>query len=223
MKKGSVIIETRLLFNLKEVVDNHLKFLPGDWGLTIFGSKQNERFFREHYPKAEFVFIGDEKEVDQKAYNEILTSSWFWKSLTYDKILIFQHDSRMLREGIEEFLEYDYVGAPWGFQMHGGNGGFSLRSKQAMIDIIENSRPYPYRFPEDGNEDVWFCNQMKRNEKISQKWKLAPREVCQLFSVESIYHLGTLGYHAIDKYLTPLEIMLIESQYDKQNEKLKNL
>lgn len=208
MTKGAVLVETRLLSNLKEIIENHLLLLPEDWGFMIFGSIKNKSFFEQHFPGCPFVLLG-KNEMDGKDYNEMLTGKWFWDKIPFDKILIFQHDSRILREGIEEFMQWDYVGSPWNFQMHGGNGGLSLRTKEAMMDIIEKSPAYNY--PHDGNEDVWFCNLLLNH----TKWKLASREVCEKFSVESIYKEGTFGYHAIDKWLTPIECSTILNQYSE--------
>ena len=135
-------------------------------------------------------------------YNQLLTSRSFWDGLT-EKVLIFQHDAGLLKERIEEFLEWEYVGAPWSFQHDGGNGGLSLRSRDAMIKVIEN-------VPYDGtmNEDIYFCHGLKE-----LGLNLAPREVCEKFSVESVFKMGTLGWHGIDTWLTPDQCREIRGQY----------
>lgn len=184
MKLGAVIVETRPIPNLKEIIEGHTRFLPKHWGLKVMN-------------KVRVNSIGD--------YNRLLTSKDFWQRLPYDKVLIFQTDSMLLREGIEEFLEYDYVGAPWKFQEHGGNGGLSLRSKTAMLKCIVK-QPWKSSL---GYEDVYFCNLLKGMTNL----KLAPREVCEKFSCESIYAEGSLGYHAIQKYLTKEECDKIMTQY----------
>jgi hypothetical protein len=183
MKYGAVIIENR--FDVAPIIKSHGKFIPKDWTIRSYSSL-------------------DIKSI--KDYNTLLTSIEFWDSLPFDKILIFQHDSGLLRDGIEEFFEWDYIGAPWKFQHHGGNGGLSWRSKSAMIECIMQ---LPWN-PRYGNEDVYFSNLLKN----MPQFKLAPREVCEKFSCESIYKEGTLGYHAIDKYLTKEECAKILTQYD---------
>jgi hypothetical protein len=180
MKKGAIIIENRNIPGLKDIIREHMKFLP-DWGFI-------------HY-KANINSLDD--------YNKLLTSIHFWEQVPFDKVLIFQHDSRILRAGIDEFLEWDYVGAPWKFQMNGGNGGLSLRSKQSMIDTLnsfkwDNSKGY---------EDVFYSNHLIGN--------LAPRCICEKFSCETIFKLGTFGCHAIDKYLSKYECDQILHQYVK--------
>jgi hypothetical protein len=182
-KFGAVIVETRNIENIDKIIKNHTKFLSNEW---------------------EVIHIKNIQINDIRDYNNLLTSKSFWLNIPYDNILIFQSDSMLLRNGIEEFLEYDYVGAPWKFQNHGGNGGLSLRNKNAMIDILNK---YPYNGYQ--NEDVYFSNVLN----VMNKYKLAPREVCMKFSCETIFQLGTLGEHAIDKYLTEEECKLIRNQY----------
>lgn len=182
MRYGAVIVENR--FDVKDIVCNHLVKLPMEWDVM-------------HIPQ-------DIKSIND--YNKFLTDIRFWKEILFDKVLIFQHDSALLRKGIEEFIEWDYVGAPWRFQEHGGNGGLSFRSREAMIWCI-NQKPWD---PSLGNEDVYFSNLLK-----DSPFKLAPRDVCEKFSCESIYKEGTLGYHAIEKYLTPEEVIKIKTQYEQ--------
>lgn len=182
MNYAAIIIENR--FDVSKVVEDHKKFLPKDWEVIHLKNTGINSMFE---------------------YNNALTSLDFWEHYRFDKVLIFQHDSGLLRYGIEEFYEWDYVGAPWKFQEHGGNGGLSWRSKDAMLWCIEQ-KPWESSL---GNEDVYFSNLLK-----DSPFKLAPREVCEKFSCESIYKEGTLGYHAIDKYLTKEEVTKIKNQYE---------
>lgn len=118
------LVENR--FNCNEIMSRHTKFLPDN---------------------IHCGFSVDCKSVEE--YNKLLTSRFFWDQFYTENILIIQHDSALLRTGIEEFYKWDYVGAPWTFQQHGGNGGLSFRKKSAMIECIE-------KIPYNGidNEDV---------------------------------------------------------------------
>ena len=60
-----------------------------------------------------------------------------------DFVLVFQWDGFILNPDVwlYNFLNYDYIGAPWfhsGLQDIGGNGGFSLRSKK-LQNILKNN------------------------------------------------------------------------------------
>lgn len=186
MKKGCVLIDNRpvntdWLYKFKQK-------LPLDW---------------------EYMVIKNHNTRTLNDYNTLMTSKHLWEMIPFDKVLIFQQDADLLRPGIEEFLEYDYVGAPWKFQEHGGNGGLSLRSKEHMIKVID---AFPYDVSREGYEDVYFSNHIS-----AVGGRLAPREVCSKFSCESIFQLGTLGYHAIDKYLTNEQVKQIKTQYETAN------
>lgn len=179
MKYGIVFIETRNKPKLREKFEAHLEYV--DLEPFVICSTENKHQFKG-YKKAIVPNPGI-----NRAYNHMITMPDFWRLMPFNKVLICEHDSGILRKGIEEFYEWDYVGAPWKFQHHGGNGGFSWRNVHAMIDI---SRKNTIRYE---NEDVFFCNHMNG-------WKLAPREVCERFSVETIFRLGTFGYHAIKSH-----------------------
>jgi hypothetical protein len=100
--------------------------------------------------------------------------------------LVFQTDSIIIPDHahlINMFLKYDYVGAPWVRDKQVGNGGFSLRRKSKMLEIIEK---VPYN---DGtNEDTYFS--------------LAPIQIykptfdeAKLFSVETVFSKVAFGCH----------------------------
>lgn len=136
-------------------------------------------------------------------YNKLLTSRSFWESIEEENILIIQHDSGLLRPGIEEFYEWDYIGAAWNFEPYVGNGGLSFRHKSAMLKIIDNVPYNGYT-----NEDMYFGAGCKL-----LGLKLAPIEEANKFSCESQFLLGTLGYHAIERWLTPDQVNQIKTQY----------
>lgn len=201
---GAIIIETRP-GSINLVINKHMKYLPG-WECTLlhYSNPSNIHHLKHFNYPTKLVKLKQNIRTSRE-YNELLTSVDFWEQVPYDKVLMFQSDSGILREGIDEFLKWDYVGAPWSFQQFGGNGGLSIRSKDIMIKVLER-----VRYDHSCNEDVFFCNQMKGH-KIG---KLAPRSVCEQFSTEAIFKLGTFGYHAVKKYLTKEQCEQIYTQYD---------
>jgi len=199
MKLAAIIIETRPSEGLKKAVASVNKFIP-EWDKYAFGSESTRPFFEGFNYKNLKVPLSTLRD-----YNVLMTSLLFWdRWKDYDKVLIFQSDTEILDIGIEYFLEWDYVGAPWKFQDHGGNGGLSIRNPKIMIEILNQATWSPACF-----EDVFFCNEMF-NKKIG---KLAPRKICKMFSAETIFETGTLGYHAIQKHLTKEQVHKILHQY----------
>ena len=186
MTACAVIIENRDIPNLEDIIMAQDKFLPS-W------------FEETRWIKNEPInSIAD--------YNRLLTSKRFWRVMP-DKVVIIQHDSMILREGIEEFLEWDFIGAPipkigWPTM----NGGFSIRDSKAMLRVI-NHIPYQ-NMQVSGNEDIFFCNALKQ-----LGGKLPTYEIAQKFSIETQFAYGSLGYHQIDAYLNPSECEAIRNQY----------
>ena len=204
MRYGACIVETRTTIDLQKIIDEHMEMLPSEWGLAAFTSASNIEKIQHIYPDGHVLPIS-RKSFGINEYNRLLASKEFWYNMPFDKVLIFQHDSKLLRKGIEEFLEWDYIGAPWPFQERGGNGGLSLRSKDAMLKVIER---FPYYPSQHGNEDCYFSNLVE-----AAGGKLAPRDVCERFSCETVFKLGTLGYHAIEKYLDTEHVEQVLKQY----------
>jgi len=195
---AAVIVDTRRL-SLYQVITEHLFYLPKYTKLYIFSSEDNRHL--QEMLNCEFHVV----EInDIRGYNKLLKSKNFWNKIKEENILIFQEDSRLLREGIEDFYEYDYIGASWDFYPFVGNGGLSFRHKSAMLKVLEIYNP-----ENDINEDIYFawgCNVLKLN--------LAPVHVANKFSCETKFHLGTLGYHAIEKYLPLEQVNEIKNQYE---------
>jgi hypothetical protein len=226
MKYAAVIVETRCTENIGQIIFDHMSKLPESFSLYVFYGNSNKAFLKKELKdfdskmKLKFgknfvcdhdlhlinIESNDFFVKDQHTYNALLTSEWFWDHIIADQVLIFQPDSNILnpdRNCIMNYLDYNYVGAPWPFQSHGGNGGLSWRTVWYMKKIV---RDYPY-LPSYGNEDVYFCNIMHEN-----NYGLAPEQVCRTFSVESKFQLGTFGCHDIEQYLTKEECDQIYNQ-----------
>ena len=205
MKLAACIVETRNIPDLENTIQRHMKFLPEDTDLHLWVGSETE-YLAEKFPNATVRMIVD---MSIQKYNQLLTSINFWNLyLDYDRVLIFQSDSTILRRGIEDFFQCDFVGAPWVWQWWGFNGGFSLRNPRVMKEISEK---YPFNVTL-GNEDVYYCNIMYQK-KIG---KLASRELGFKFAAEGIFKLGSFGSHATGVWLSKDECNKIKTQYDEK-------
>lgn len=107
-----------------------------------------------------------------------------------DFVMIAEHDGFILNPDawMNEFLEYDYIGAPWpvGEELVVGNGGFSIRSKKLIeltqVDThIQLGEKSQHKYAE--NEDWVIC--MIFRKYIEDKGiRFAPVELAQRFSLE---------------------------------------
>ena len=161
-----VIVEPRSHECLAGVLSNMSCLIPHAM-LTIFHSTENEKMVRsivkssgDNHVRLIHAFDGN---IDRDTYSSLLMSDEFWKSLSAPKTLIFQTDTAMRYNGILRFMEYDYIGAPWlgpvceNPHVRIGNGGFSLRTKSIMEDIIHK---HPPKITSNNvpPEDVYFGN-----------------------------------------------------------------
>jgi|LakMenE01Jun11ns_1017448.scaffolds.fasta_scaffold9765365_2 hypothetical protein len=131
-----------------------------------------------------------------------------------DYCLLVQHDGFVLRpeKWSQEFLEYDYIGAPWpvsqdayitfdGERVRVGNGGFSLRSKSLLDAPNKHNIPFLNDrgfYNEDGNICVY-----NRKKFLELGMKFAPIDIAARFSQETqmIETEGILpfGFHRTPK------------------------
>jgi hypothetical protein len=94
--------------------------------------------------------------------------------------LVVQWDG-FVRDGSrwrEEFLDHDYIGAPWPqYRMEVGNGGFSLRSRR----LLQATR----MLPATGDpEDVMICRIHRQFLEQNHGLRFAELDVAKLFSYE---------------------------------------
>jgi len=211
-KYETVLIEYRILPHLECLIRNMIIKLGGkEWSHTIICGNNNYDFMKNMCnnisPNINVINTNYDN-INHSLYSEILTSEWFWHLLNGEKILIYQHDTCLFKNNISDFLEYDYIGAPWtegqnDTKSRVGNGGFSLRTRNVMIDVIKtislentqfNSSTISYVestkshiFP----EDVYFA----KNIEDYNLGKIANAHVGSRFSTESILNIDSLGGH----------------------------
>jgi Protein of unknown function (DUF5672) len=206
LDRRAVIMETRPLPNLSWTIRN-MAYHTG-WPVLVFCSRLNEHIIDDLGFPVEKRLINP---IQLSEYTHVLVSAGFWSSLP-ETILIFQSDAFLLRPGIDEFTGFDYVGAPWKWAYEseymtlfrvGGNGGFSLRKRSKMLEII-NRLPFGqvYNDPvfnlEPGlgpPEDMYFAY------GIGRLGGHVPELPDQLrFCVETMFHPTPLAVHGIDRH-----------------------
>jgi hypothetical protein len=196
----AIIVETRPTFFLPKVIRNVMYFLGEGWNLHMLGSPECLRHVGESLPGWRFSMIelSRRRRFTIETYNRILSSPKLWSALAEEKVLVFQADSLLTGSNIEDFAQYDYVGAPCGsFDEHYiANGGLSLRSRQTMLECVQRHE----RRPEEP-EDIYFTRAVRH-----QGGKMPDFNTATLFSVESIYTGHPVGVHGTDKFFHSPEV-----------------
>jgi hypothetical protein len=106
----------------------------------------------------------------------------------------------------DEFLKYDYIGAPWPssvlmpgvpVQFNVGNGGFCIRSKKLLDFVATDSRIINHYL-----EDVVYA-QLNRAYLEMNGFTFAPFELARKFSWECMPDAPSFGVHARMKLVRP--------------------
>jgi len=195
----AVIIEPRKHKALYFVLNNFLENLSDDWNIIIFHGNLNKEYINTiinhalpQYKHRLSLINLNVNNLTHEQYNQLLIKNRdFYKKIPTETFLIFQTDTMIFskyKNLINDFLKYDYVGAPWPHEplnngQNVGNGGLSLRKKSKMLEIMDKDKNV--NLP----EDVFFsCT----NEVELYKPSL---DEAKLFSVENIFSEKSFGCH----------------------------
>jgi Protein of unknown function (DUF5672) len=212
----AIIVEPRKHKALGFVLQNILENLSSDWNVMLFHGTKNTTFvldllnqpsLRHHLHRVQLNGFLQVENLNLTDYNRLfMTNRAFYDQIPTETFLVFQTDSIIFRphkDLIHRFLSYDYVGAPWPWDEVGvcGNGGFSLRKKSKMLEIMEKE---PYR---DVPEDVFFaCPTVVPIHKPSgQEGKH--------FSIEAMFSETSFGCHKPWFWLACPEMERLRNMY----------
>ena len=187
-----VIVEPRASMQnaLEFIIHNTLDNLASNWTVFVFPGKENTsavQAFIDSLPPEKKLRV-EVKDIGLTSltiaeYNDLMMNTRLLDLIPTEVFLIVQTDSMICSPGkdlIHKFIQYDYSGAPW-IHNEVGNGGFSLRRKSKMLEILNVCSKY-YGGGMTHNEDGYFsggCNNIKVNKPSVEE--------AQEFSVEQIY------------------------------------
>ncbi|KAL2069133.1 hypothetical protein VTL71DRAFT_15471 [Oculimacula yallundae] len=213
--KSAVIIETRRSAAIIPLVLHFSAVLGPDWPVIIYTTAENYGSFMTsqallRHQKSGRVVIRSLPEglffPNWDSVSAFLTTPWLWKDLApANHVLIFQSDSVLCSNSVrsvEDFFEYDLVGAPIKKELGiGYNGGLSLRKISTMLRVLED-----YKW--DGSpEDQWFFARMSdlrdvdEENGIMEGIRLPTMETARTFAVETIDFPTPLGLHQPTRFI----------------------
>jgi Protein of unknown function (DUF5672) len=163
-----------------------------------------------------------------EVYNQVLKSVDFWNTLECEKCIIVQDDGFLMNgKYLDDYLKYDYVGAPWAdakdneyIKKHinpglTGNGGFSIRdvgvSKHICETFTDEKNKLFYHNLNEIPEDVYFVKHL-----VSSGANVAPFDVARKFAVEQVLSVGCQGFHKFWIYHPPIESIKIFDSFLEQ-------
>lgn len=208
-----LIYTDAILKQLVLTLDRFTKALPSThWSFLVFAHRISEidindaltnHEILERLTVSDFGFHG--RGVREMG-NNLLNNISFWNSLNSDKILFIQTDSAICTRSpykLEQFMQYDFIGAPHEDYAYFPNGGFSLRSKAAMLYCVETLNANEKH--NEMHEDFVFARCLA-NSQTQMHWKLPDNNTMSQFSAEStLYEPQPLGMHKLWRLLTDKE------------------
>lgn len=217
--KEAILIEFRVLPHIELLLRNAIFKLGSNWSYTIVCGNDNYDFVMEMVSnlkrKVKIIKL-NKANVTINDYNNLLLSLDFWNLFVGQKLLLYQEDSFIFQRNINQFLGFDYVGAPWTHledYCEVGNGGLSLRTKSVMIEILTRyghlqiDVPTCVRKDMKSNkllkppEDVFFSKIMKlHNIGMVPTADIAIRFSMESFVSEVFPFGGHQFWHATDKW-----------------------
>lgn len=201
--KYCVIIEPRDHPLLIPVIQNFMYLLQKkSWGLIIYHGNKNGHILKErlkNWKNVNYINMGVDN-MTPNEYNKFMINPHLWKSLQIigcKHALLFQTDVLLLKNNIDDYLHYDFIGAPWKvnfYNIEGGyNGGFSLRNVDTLLQI-SMTKP-TLKLENTGNilnEDIFFAYYMINNKS---NYNLPNKDTAMSFSMETIYSENPSGLH----------------------------
>lgn len=207
----AIIVEPRCHKALPFVLENFLENLSNDWNIIIFHGNLNLEYVLDiintkldKYKDRISLINLHVDNLTSKEYSELfIRKKEFYDHIPTETFLVFQTDTMIFKKNKEllnNFLHYDYVGAPWPWYPlenghNVGNGGLSLRKKSKMLEVIEKETDLSYlenlffNAPTNIPEDVFFsCTTKVELNKPSF-------EEAKLFSVEWVFSEISFGCH----------------------------
>ncbi|KAI9055071.1 hypothetical protein LZ554_000036 [Drepanopeziza brunnea f. sp. 'monogermtubi'] len=228
-EKVAVIIETRFRTNLVPLILHFSSVLGPSWPIIIYTSPESVGMFVTSAALARYISIGtieirilpqETLFTNSDSVNAFMTDSWLWDNLApYEHILIFQSDSMLCANAarsVEDFFEYDLVGAPIAADRGSGyNGGLSLRKRSTILRVLDRfvweEEKHKGASNENRFEDQYYYNRMKALREEEEAQDIDPRsqgainlptmEVARTFSVETIDYPHPLGVHQVHRWL----------------------
>lgn len=227
---GAIIIDERATPQLRASVLNTLLMGMRRWEVSIYTTYKALDAMKALFKDLEsIVKINCLEQTDSEfgwnGYNQLLKDPDFWQSLNYDKVIIFQTDTLLIKPVDIEYFKYDYIGSPWAKNRYDSHSfprySHTLNRIEATIEsrVYCNTVPdglingngglsirnpklmaqicikHANESPSDEAEDIFFSKYIN-----SHSYAVAPPEIVESFSCETEYR-GTCGAHAAWRYI----------------------
>ncbi|KAL8715532.1 MAG: hypothetical protein Q9220_000868 [cf. Caloplaca sp. 1 TL-2023] len=202
-RKLAMLVEVNPFGHLTALLLHMIAVVPFEWRFVYMGSKESIALVEKSLPIKEY--IKNKKLVlrevpagfdasTNEGMHRMLTHMRFYEEVVdpAEWFLLFRSDTILCAQSnqtLNDWLEYDWVGAPWRLDdRFGGNGALSLRRVSGVKQVLR----FQSRLNDSDPSDRWLCSRMG----LLPDAKMAPAIKEAEFSVENVWHDKPMGYRA---------------------------
>jgi len=233
----AIFIEFRNLPHIEFLIRNTVLKLGNQWSYTIVCGNLNYATIKEFCdcisPNIKIIKM-EYDNININQYNNFFFDLKFWDLFIGKTLLIYQEDSIVFKNNVIDFINYDFIGAPYymgttrDFMVpYHSNGGFSIRKKETLIKLLKMdiSRVFFFNVQwvhpngeilDNPPEDTFFTGAMMRLECMGliQDIKYPNKVDAIRFSTDEIVDSNSFGGHQFwknDKSWVKRMIKLIDN------------
>ncbi|KAL8971125.1 MAG: hypothetical protein Q9183_001203 [Haloplaca sp. 2 TL-2023] len=204
-RKLAMLVEINPFGHLPALLLHMMAVIPYEWRFIYMGSKKSIVRMRTSLPIREYEKSKKLKMIevpagfdasDNEGMHRMMTHRRFYEDIVdpAEWFLLFRSDTILCAQSnqtVNDWLEYDWVGAPWRLDdRFGGNGALSLRRVSAVKQVLR----FQSRLNDSDPSDRWFSMRMG----LLPNSKMAPASKEAEFSVENVWHDKPMGYRLAD-------------------------
>ncbi|KAL8693437.1 MAG: hypothetical protein Q9218_001747 [Villophora microphyllina] len=200
-RKLAMLIEVNPYGHLTALLLHMMAVVPYEWRFIYMGSKESIARIDRSLPIKDYQKSKKLKMIEVPAGFDASTNEGMYRMLThmrfYEQVvdpaewfLLFRSDTILCAQSnqtVNDWLEYDWVGAPWRLDdRFGGNGALSLRRISGVKQVLR----FQTRLNDSDGSDRWLSMRMG----LLPDARMAPASKEAEFSVENVWHDKPMGY-----------------------------
>jgi hypothetical protein len=143
----AIFIEFRNLPHIEFLIRNTILKLGDSWSFTIVCGNLNYatiKDFCDGISTSIKIIKMEYDNININQYNNFFFDLNFWDLFIGKTLFIYQEDSIIFKNNFTDFINYDFIGAPYymgttrDFMIpYHSNGGFSIRKKETLIKLLK--------------------------------------------------------------------------------------
>lgn len=185
IQKQAILVYFESSPHIEFIIRNVITKLGSSWYHTILSGSDNYEYMQQIASSIsdKISVLKFENCENMSQHNSCLKTIEYWQMLSGEKILHYTANTTLFKKNINDFMNYDYISAS---SFHQIGNGFSLRTRQTMIDILTD-------FKDENNEteDMFFSKIMNEH----SIGILADKHTSSMFSTEYDKNTESMGGH----------------------------